>query len=483
MPETLLKHTVVPVPVGDPKVAFPGSAAVWAQQMHGNGGLFSTPGLENPFISTVIKPKGIGPLLPAYPSNQTSPLYSFITGIDADAGWPADGILDIEICGNAPGGFIANGHLTATFGRLQAGTKTIDLGSISQVLNNSERTDLMLMGGLLPQEQAGLGYAANVNESNVLNNVIQSEMVAASWVLSYQFGKMTWAGNPASKKKDGYIPFNGLERLVKTGHVDAIGGNAMPVVDSLIVDAANAKVDAYAISQQLRSIFAYLNDKAESTVDGATFVLVMRPKMWEALSDVWSQKYVNEWTSLIASGAGAGTGAASETASRVVLDAASLTAQRDALKASMTLPIGGKLYPVILDNGMTEVTGSGTSGVAAGSYSSSIFILPLTVGPGMPVLYWEYMDWNQSLAFAQQAGISDSLIFWTDGGRFVWTLDQSKMCIKLQTRTEPRLVLRTPQFAARIDNLVYAPLHPFGVPTLGAGGGSTTRPPALTLTP
>ncbi len=310
--------------------------------------------------------------------------------------------------------------------------------------------------------------------------MIIAEMVASAWVLAYKNGKMLWEGDPgAAGAGKGWIPYKGLNKLVGTGYKDAIVDKALPSLDSVVIPTFG-DINTKEISAELRALMGYLEDFANKTVGGATFALVMTPGMWGALSDVWAQKYVNEWTALIATGA-AGAAAGSDTASRVILDAASLTAQRDALKLSMTLPIGGKLYPVILDNGMTE-----TSATAAGktTYTTSIFVLPLSIGPGMPSLYWEYMNWMDNYAMASAAGFADNLIFWTDGGRFAWTMDQTKMCIKLQCRTEPRLVLRTPQFAARIDGVTYTSLHPYRPVTVPVADpeGEETRPPTPVIT-
>ena len=121
-----------------------------AQLLHGPGGLFNTPGLENPFLSTVVAPRGIGQYLPAYPTTFTDPRYGVITEILGGGEDEPD-----YICDDAPTGSMKGGTLSATFGRLQAATKDIDLGTIALTLNSADRTDLMLLGNLLPQEDAG----------------------------------------------------------------------------------------------------------------------------------------------------------------------------------------------------------------------------------------------------------------------------------------------------------------------------------------
>ena len=355
---------------------------------------------------------------------------------------------------------------------MQAATNVIDLATLPLSLNNADRTDLMMLGGILSPENAGVYYPSNVNDSDLLNNKIKAEMATSSYMLGLKLNRMVWQGNPSNATThEGHLPFNGLDLLIKTGYVDSNSNNAVLAADSVIVDGAFGEVDgSYDIVGMLRKLMAHMEDLAENTVGGAEFAIAMRPKMWAAITDVWSLKYVNELTVHVSA----------TSASRLVLDAGTLTAQRDAMKQNMLLPLGGNVYPVILDHGIKEQDNSDDAvNIPSGSYSSSIYVLPLRVGPGLPVLYWEYLDWTQAVAMASAAGITNSLIFWTDSARFIWTLDQSKLCIKLQTRTEPRIVLRTPQLAARIDDLLVTPSFLDRTPHSDedgfVGGGETTR--------
>ena len=439
-----------------------------AMLLHGPGGMFNTAGLENPFLSTVVRPIGLGSALPAFPTVYTDPRYGVLTEIVGRGETQPD-----EICDPAPTAKMKSGTLSAAFGRVQTATATIDLGTITQVLNNADRTDLMLMGQILEPAESGSSYPSNVNESNLLNNAIQAEMVSASFLMGLFMGEMLWQGDPASATTGGgYIPFNGLAKLVKTGYVDSNTGNVLPPVDSVIIDGAWGTIGlggTFDLVGKLRSTLNYLNDLANKTVGGATFALAMRPEVWDAVSDVWAVLYADELTGAVDA----------SSASRWTLNADSLTSTRDALKASMQLPIGGRVYPVVADAGIKQLANAddGTN-IPAGSFSSSIYVLPLTVGPGMPVLYWEYLDWSVTLSLASQAGVREE-VFWTDSGRFAWTMSRQKLCIDMQCRTEPRVILRTPQLAARIDDTLVTPDMLFRDPYVAndgyVAGGEETR--------
>jgi hypothetical protein len=454
MPNLILKHTA--------------GTANAIQLLHGPGGLFNTAGLENPFLSAVIKPMGLGPYLPAFPSVYTDPYYGLITEIISNGESEPD-----YVCDPAPTGSMKSGVLSTTFGRVQQATKDIDLGTITMSLNNADRTDLVMLGNLLNPEDAGSGYPNQINEANVLNNAIKAGMVTAAFTMALKMNIMLWEGDPAAATTNGgHIPFNGLGKLVKTGYVDAQTGNVIPPADSAVMDGAFTTVGTDAdIVGKLRHLMAYLEHLANATVGGATFAIVMRPKMWDVVSDVWHTKYTDEITAQIGA----------STASRLILDASQLTAMRDELKTSQLLPIGGVVYPVILDHGIHEVDFAEDSvNLVAGELSSTIYVIPLTIGPGMPVTYWEYLDWRVTQSLLAESGLQNAIQFWTDAARFVWTAQQTRMCISLQMRTEPRIVLRTPQLAGRIDDLIYVPTAPvFRQPhttDLGyVAGGETTR--------
>jgi hypothetical protein len=46
----------------------------------------------------------------------------------------------------------------------------------------------------------------------------------------------------------------------------------------------------------------------------------------------------------------------------------------------------------------------------------------------------------------------------TPDGRFLWNIVQDGRCFKIQAEIEPRIILKTPQLAARIQNVKYVPV-------------------------
>jgi hypothetical protein len=41
----------------------------------------------------------------------------------------------------------------------------------------------------------------------------------------------------------------------------------------------------------------------------------------------------------------------------------------------------------------------------------------------------------------------------------MWAIENNNFCYKLKVKTEPRIILRTPQLAGRIDAVRYSPLQ------------------------
>jgi hypothetical protein len=133
--------------------------------------------------------------------------------------------------------------------------------------------------------------------------------------------------------------------------------------------------------------------------------------------------------------------------------------QRDAIRKGMTLDLNGRTYMVETDDGIYEYNNQNSASVAAGSFASAIYFVPITVRGNFPVLYWEAKDYRQIDGQMSPLGLGlRNLEFWTDGGRFHWGIESTKAwCFKFKAKAEPRLILRTPHLAAKIQKVKYTP--------------------------
>lgn len=131
--------------------------------------------------------------------------------------------------------------------------------------------------------------------------------------------------------------------------------------------------------------------------------------------------------------------------------------ERNDIRSKKMIPVNGRMIPVVEDDTIAE-TSSIVSGVP--TYASTIYGIPLTVLGGYPVTFWEYFNHGNESAQVIQ-NLANGLTWTTDGGLFRWFADFARGCLKLNAKFTPRLRLRTPQIAWRIDNVACQPLQHF----------------------
>lgn len=414
-----------------------------AQLLYQPGGMFTTPGMENEVISLHIAPEGLGAALPAYPATIDDPRYGFITGFSDDIGAEA-----INPCDNAPTGYMKTGSLTAQFGRLMRQTDTVEIDKLLHTQRGAN-TDLRLLNSVLG---GNVGLDINgMDQTDLLNMVVKAQMVGVGVRFERLLAKLMWSGAIANNTAGGgYMEFPGLDSQIATGQVDAGTNIAMPSADSLIYNFGYSDVDGTAkdIVEYLSMMEFYLREVARKTnMLPITFALVMRPELWFELSAVWPCRYLTHRC-----------GIADNSSPMVINDNVNVQL-RDAMRNGRYIDINGNRYPVIVDDGIVEQTNITSASVPAGNYASSIYFVPLKVRGNFPVLYWEYINYtgvNRQLS-PMGAGAANAS-FWTDGGKYLWVYRDAGFCFDLQAKIEPRVVLRTPHLAGKIQNVRYSPL-------------------------
>jgi hypothetical protein len=135
----------------------------------------------------------------------------------------------------------------------------------------------------------------------------------------------------------------------------------------------------------------------------------------------------------------------------VNVDAAAQVEMRDTMRNGEFLWVNGKQVKVNLEDGI-EQTAEGPG------FSSTIYFVPVTAG-GERVSYVEGFDQENTgiREFRDAAGISNYRT--SNGGFWATTQRQSGFCYELLFAAQPRLVLRTPFLAARLENVVYKLTH------------------------
>lgn len=415
------------------KSAFAGTAHT-ATQIHGVDGMFAN-GVERDVINAHMRMGGIASVLPLLPTVTEDPRFPSITGFSASSGQEPT-----LACSDAPTAYMKGATLTARFGMIRRDTQVIDMEKAILRKNRGDFDDLILHGQLLDMDVT----PSKMSTQDMLNVVTKAEMVTASVSAGRKLGIDLWQGTVAANQMPG------LDVQVATGQVDAETNIAAPALDSLVLDFNFADLGG-----TVRDIVEYLsfahyeltNRSERMGLDPVKFILALRPDAWMELSAVWPCRYnTNRCTSFV-----------SGSTNVAVMNDGINVKMRDDMRNGKFIDINGERIPVVVDGGIYEYTNITSSSVAAGKYASSIYLLPLVISGGMKVLYRQYLDFKQAQPEIEM--LNGMNTFWTDDGVYTWAVETNKWCYKLALKTEQRVVLRTPQLAAKIQKVLYSPLQ------------------------
>lgn len=425
--------------------------------MHGAGGIFGQPGLDQDVFSTRIMPKGLASVLPAFPTQYTHPLVAYLTGITADeSGDEKDGTCDPPLSV----GDIKNCFQGAVFGRFERKTDPFEVNTAGQQMNRGEFYDLRMLNDPFLSN----GEFGTPGNMPALQDIINREMLARILPMGPAFQKMigtaNWTGNPTNNTGGGgYKEYVGLETLVGTGKVDVLSGTACAGLDSDVKDFNYALVSSNGSSlvNVLTMIYRYVRHNASRQQFGdVEWAFVMREDLFNEITDIWPCAYS---TYRCATG-----NVEDASIARVLVDGNAQREMADAMRNGMYLKIDGRNIPVLIDDWIPEDTSTTNANVPEASFASDIYLLPLTVLGGRAVTFFEYFNYNgapgvpgasQAIADARLTGE----IYPSDGGRFLWLSQRTGWCIELWAKIEPRLRLMTPQLAGRLQNVLYNPLQ------------------------
>ncbi len=417
--------------------------------VHGPGGLFGVRGLERDVISTFTQITGsLGEMLPIVESSDTNPLFPYITGFLRSDQQEKNGVCDDpEEAGN-----FKTCIQTTVFGRKEFKTRQVEVNKIGQRINRGEFTDLRLVNGPLVNGMAGLMQGAfNLNAQNSIlaGNEIAMRMVEVAVAFQRWYCPQVYTGNPAnSSAGGGYKEFMGLDLLISRTKVDALTGAACPSLYSDIKSFGYKNISSSTdpdIYRTLSTMMYILENKAkQQNLSPVKFALVMRSQLFWELTRFWPVQYNTD-----------GTGVTSAAYDSLYLENVRM---RDAMREGNYLLINSKPYQVVLDDCIMEENHSANAAMPIGGFASDIYIVPLTArGGSLRTLYWEYYDYRNDV-IPQMSGLPTW--YWSDNGAFLWSMKApDNWCMEAIAKTEPRLILRTPQLAGRLTDVVYVPLQ------------------------
>lgn len=417
------------------------------QYSHGPQGNLTWPGVDPVVFSAAMGGNSILSQLNAVPSLYTNPTYMTITGVTADTGSEKSGV-----CDNAPvAGLALSCMTTSVFGRYERATTLLELNRLGQRIDRADPLDLRLVNspitGGLPFGPLG----AEATPADVLTN----ETARKFWERNISFHrlltKQVWRGNPATGNTagGGYKEMTGLQLLVNTGYVDAENGTACPAADSYVVNFNHGRIDlatgAANLIARMTDMYYQLKSRAQRAgVWPVRFVIAMRPQLFYQITAIWPCSYLT--TNCLAA----------SSSTPLNLDAQDVVRFRDEMRAGSYLLIDGDRIEVLQDDGIDEDDGNNSGGnFPKGCFETDIYFLPMSIVGGQSVLYLEYFQYNNP---SINDALGNMILGRVEGAFLTWPR-QTNQCIQWQSKIEPRLVLRTPWLAGRIQDVVYCPIQ------------------------
>jgi len=441
-------------------------------QLHGLGSLFGAVqvGVDPEVVSAMMYWSGIGDILPLNPVRTVEDFLPFITGVQATSSTERD-----DECGDC-----ISGETEACIQHFPTAlvcreTKAIRIQRAIERLNRGD-IDLQLLNDRLGSSSPWHPGWTPSSTSDIMQ-------VYTAWALLFELpplfaqklGPMVYTGNPVNNQGNAYREFRGLQLLVNTGHTDAFTNVACPAIDSDVKNFNYQNVltaTTPSLYEVLEMAHYYLLTKAiGQRLDPVEWVVVMRPPLWQILSSVVPAQ------SIIATMMNMGVPA--NVNLQTVVFGNEVVRERDAIRSSLRLSLNGQSLRVILDHGIPEYNNANNAYLNAGEYASDIYILPLRYlgnRPAMRIDYKDYRYMQQEIAATDDLGL---VYRSSPDGRFSWQLVHDGACFKIQAETEPRIILKVPQLAARIQNVKYVPQQHISEPDWNSPyfqkGGVSTR--------
>jgi hypothetical protein len=315
-----------------------------------------------------------------------------------------------------------------------------------------------------------------IRQGEQVQNLFTLQVVAAAYNLRRRIGQLIWSGNPAASV-GGYQEFNGFDLLINTGKVDALTGNACTALDSYILNYGNAIVGAAgapSIVQYVATIIRRVRNRiagAGFDPDSSTTEIVISPTLVDCFFNAWACEY-----GLVCPSVGI----------TMNNDALAVAKLRDDFRNGLHVPVDGKLYNVVIDNGITVVNRPVGNDTAR---CSTIYVITREIAGapnGGTVTWGEFQDMQATAGnvvswFQQMFG--STIVSVTDGGRFaVAPTTSGGFCFDARILTKPRVRMLMPWTSGRVTNVCCTELIPTPDVT-GSGGlyevgcGATTTPP------
>lgn len=444
----------------------PGSTTLTATPLqgvfHGNTaqyGIFTTPGVRPQRYSTLTRPYSLMNIVGVERSDLQTEMLEIMTGQTDVSCTNASGW-----CGTPPtAGQLKVCKQNYSWGQFYMKTQ---LNAIPEIGTLKNRADVP--GEILNAGPTGHPFIPDLMfRMEDTRSQLQHEFYTVGVETERSFGITEVQGDNTlayTSTKCGWIKeFNGLDKLIKTGHTDAETGIACPAVDSAVVTySANVNTttaDGRNIVQVMDDTFYGLRQRARKMgMDATQWVIVMREELFRSLVE----QYVCKYNIYACSGAQyAETNPNMEEANRMRIE----------MLNGMYLIIQGIRVPVVFSEGIPQTT------PASNTFESDLYFVPVNwAGQNLLKIQYFPMDNQYIQEFINFAGTEMAVL---NNGLWLVGSAQTPLCKEYHFASKMRMILETPFLAGRIDNLQYTFAAPIRNALPGASyyanGGLTYR--------
>lgn len=458
----------IPAPMQQQQKNDPPTAQAVGPYNHGQDGIFYLPYSNNRLVSTLIMPRG--GLMDVLPVLQSDPYETAGNGMFGGREYDYDTIMtgvtegDLDDIDNQPttdcadgpvGGLVKLCTQINTMARYRGAIREVSLFRAGIAYNRLDE----MSHTLLNQAEALRGFFGMPDSMPAQDSIIMNEMARRMFesLVSFRrmFSRRIWIGSPANNNGE-FRDILGLQTQINTGKKDVFQNILCPAADSMVVSFGLEPAEGGGtqdIVEQLETLEYQNSINAErmglGPVDG---VLVMREGLFYALTNVMPVKQYQAVIAALASQNGGDR-------TRMMIDATSAARERNTFRTTRMLPLNGKMYRVVLDDGIPELNNVNTPGIPAGSYASDIYFIPLTVMGGMPATFFQYYnhDNRQAQGILERIPGNNAFTFTSDGGSWRWYVNFRNGCLNLNYEFSPWLKCKTPFLGWRLSNVRYTP--------------------------
>jgi len=415
--------------------------------MYGQGGLFGICGADPVLFNACVGPIGYEGALQWRGTDILTPEYDALTYIGSTGFSQAS---ECAVCGKP---VMKECVQSAALGRICQMTNEHAFDQLGMRMNEGVPR-VTLFGNITAPDGTVI-----IPQGQELRDRFTLDLMGAVYNLRRKLGWMLWNGSFANSL-GGYIEYNGFDQLINTGKFDVGTFVACNALDSYMANYGNAVVGTAGAPNIVNSIAGLIRSiryrimTAGLDEDSAITDIVMHPRHWDIIANVWFCDY-----GIIC----ANTGITNDS---MILD---IAARRDELLASRQLPIDGKLYPVYLDNQISNVAAPYANTT---KYCGDIYAITKVV-EGETVTWGEYQNFDQTTAAELawwRSNFGNVPISITDGGRFMWApTTEGGFCFDARVLNKPRLLMRMPWTSGRLQNVCTVPIGDYADVT-GSGG-------------